>query len=372
MKRLLLLGGGHSHIEVVRRFGAEPPAGAEITLASPAGRVAYSGMLPGHIAGHYGSEDVHIDLERLCRRARVRFVRAEAVRLDLAGRAVHYRDGAAAPFDFLSLDVGSVPDVTVPGAAAHAVSVKPPSRLLAAWREIMAVAQHSPQSIVVVGGGAGGVELALAMEHRLRTMGARETALAVVTDSATLLPWAPRAARLAFAGLLAQRGIPLRCGSRVTAVEAGALQLENGTRLLASWIVWATSASAHPWLAGSGLATDDRGFVLVDDALRSTSHPYVFASGDCAHLVNHSLPKSGVYAVRQAPALARNLRDVMRGAVLARYRPQRRSLALVSTGDRQAVAIWGRFAVSGKWVWRWKDRIDRRFMATYHAAEMPA
>ena len=111
------------------------------------------------------------------------------------------------------------------------------------------------------------MELALAMEHRLRTMGARETALAVVTDSATLLPWAPRAARLAFAGLLAQRGIPLRCGSRVTAVEAGALQLENGTRLLASWIVWATSASAHPWLAGSGLATDDRGFVLVDDAL---------------------------------------------------------------------------------------------------------
>lgn len=354
-------------MEVVRRLGLVPPAGAEVTLASPERHVAYSGMLPGHVAGHYGFDEVHIDLERLCHRTGVPFVLAEADGLDLARREIHYRDGEKAQFDFLSLDIGSAPDATVPGASTHAISVKPASRLLAAWEKIMAAAAHSPQSIVIVGGGAGGVELALAMEHRLGKTG-RGTLLAVVTDSGTVLPQHSRAARNALTSLLAQRGISLHCGTRVTAVDAGVLRLESGAHLAARWIVWATSASAYPWLAASGLATDDRGFVLVDDTLRSTSHPCVFASGDCAHLVHHSLPKSGVYAVRQGPVLAGNLRNVVQDAPLERYIPQRRALALISTGGRHAVATWGPFAFSGRWVWLWKNRIDRRFLATYHAA----
>lgn len=368
MKRLLLIGGGHSHVEVVRRFGGAPFPGAEVTLVNPERHATYSGMLPGHVAGHYGFDDVHIDLERLCHRARVRFVLAEAAALDLAGGSIQYRDGAAEPFDFLSLDIGSAPDVAVPGAARHAISVKPASGLLAAWKRILATAHRSSQSIVIVGGGAGGAELALAMHHRLRTEGLTGTRLALITDTATLLPHHPRAARGAITRQLAQREIALHCGSGVARVEAGALQLENDVRLSADWIVWAISASAHPWLASSGLATDERGFVLVDDALRSTSHPFVFASGDCAHLIHHSLPKSGVYAVRQGPVLAGNLRSVVRQAPLEHYVPQRRALALISTGGQHAVATWGPFAISGRWVWRWKDRIDRRFMATYHAA----
>jgi selenide,water dikinase len=368
VKRLLLIGGGHSHVEVVRRFGIDPPADAEVTLVSPERHMSYSGMLPGYLAGHYGFNDVHIDLERLCRRARIRFVPAEAAGLDLASRTLRYRDGVTAGFDILSLDIGSTPDASAPGASSHAIMVKPVSRLLASWERIRAAARQSPQSIVIVGGGAGGVELALAIEYRLRKEGLRGTTLAVVTDSAILLPQHPPAAGRALAGCLARRAITLHCGSRVEALEAGVLRLQNGKRVAAGWIVWATSASASPWLCASGLSTDARGFILVDDTLRSTSHPFVFASGDCAQLAHHSLPRSGVYAVRQAPVLAWNLRSAVRGAPLGRYIPQRRSLALISTGGRHAVATWGPIVFSGRWVWRWKDRIDRRFMATYHAA----
>lgn len=371
MKRLLLVGGGHSHVEVVRRFGIVPPPGTEVTLISSERHMPYSGMLPGHIAGHYGFHDMHVDLERLCRFAGIRFAVNEATGLDPIRRLLHCRDGGVAAFDILSLDIGSTPDV-VPGAATYAISVKPVPRLLQAWERILLAARQTPQSIVIVGGGAGGVELALAMEHRLRNERLRETTLAVVTDHQTLLPQHPPAAARLLERCLEHRAIALHRGSRVEAVEDGALLLQNGRRLAARWVVWATSASAQPWPASGGLETDARGFVMVDDTLRSTSHPCVFASGDCAHVAHRSLPKSGVYAVRQGPVLAENLKRAARGAGLERYHPQRRALALISTGDRHAVATWGRLAFSGQWVWRWKDRIDRRFMAAFRSGESPA
>jgi selenide, water dikinase len=368
VKRLLLIGGGHSHVEVVRRFGMAAPAGVEVILVSPEPHMPYSGMLPGYIAGHYSLGDIHIDVAALCRQAGIRYVPAEAARLDLARRTVDCGTGGEMEFDVLSLNLGSTPDASVPGSLAHAIPVKPVPRLLWGWEHILAAARREPQSVVVVGGGAGGVELALAMEYRLRTECPPGTTLAVVTDGATILPGHPRAAHSAFVKFLARRAIALHIEARVNAVEAGGLRLESGARIAARWIIWAISASAPPWLAASGLATDARGFVSVDDTLRSTSHSCVFGSGDCVQFAHRSLSKSGLYAVRQGPVLATNLRNAVGGAPLQRYFPQRRSLALISTGGRHAVATWGSIALGGRWAWRWKDWIDRRFMATYRVA----
>ncbi len=366
VKRLLLVGGGHSHVEVVRRFGSSPPRGADVILVSPDRYTSYSGMLPGLIAGHYGFHDCHIDLEKLCRAARVTFERAEVTALDLANNRARFKDGGEQAFDLLSLDIGSTPDTaSVPGSLHFAVSVKPVAALLAAWESMLAAARLAPQSIAIVGGGAGGVELAAAMHHRLQAEGAVASRLSIVTDAPVILPAHPPGVRRVFERLFAERGIALHCASRVVTIEAGVLHLENGARLGAGWIVWATAASAHAWLKSSGLVTDARGFVSVNDTLRSASHPHVFAAGDCASMANRSLPKSGVYAVRQGPPLAENLRRALAGMPLIRYSPQRWALALISTGGRHAVASWGGMALSGRWVWRWKDRIDRGFVVRY-------
>jgi len=369
VKQLLLAGGGHSHVEVVRRFGVAPPRGAGIVLASPTRYAAYSGMLPGLIAGHYEFQDCHIDLEALCRSAGVTFRQTEVTGLELARNRAVFKDGSEMLFDWLSLDVGSAPDTT--GAAGRfdrVLPVKPVSALLAGVDKLVAAARVAPQNIVTIGGGAGGVELTLAVHHRLQDRHRAGMRFSLVTDAPAILPSHPAAARRLFERLLTERGIGLLCGSRAVGAETGMLRLENGTRLAADWILWATSATAPAWFAASGLATDARGFILMNDALQSVSHANVYAAGDCASLSGHALPKSGVYAVRQGPPLAANLRNALAGISPVRYSPQRYALSLVSTGDQRAVACWGPVVASGGWVWRWKDRIDRRFIARYRDA----
>jgi selenide,water dikinase len=371
MKQLLLLGGGHSHVEVIRRLGLSPPHATRIVLVSPGRHTPYSGMLPGFVAGHYAFDECHIDLERLCGRANVHFHAAEAVAIDPQRKAVMLHDGTSLKYDVVSIDIGSTPPAhAVPGALEHAVHVKPVARFLKAWDAICEAAQHTRRAprIAVIGGGAGGVELALALHYRL--LGARPTQAPIVrifTDTdAILAGHAARAVRI-IARVLAERGITVHRQARATAVEPGRLHTATGASFEADHFIWVTGASAPPWIAESGIGTDAAGFVLVNAQLQSVSHPDVFAAGDVASMSGHRLPKSGVYAVRQGPPLAANLRQALVAGALYTYEPQTSSLSLISTGNRYAVASYRRFAFEGVWVWLWKDRIDRRFVHRYRA-----
>ena len=370
MKRLVLLGGGHSHVEVVRRFGAAPLADTDIVLVSAERESVYSGMLPGFVAGHYAFSDCHIELEPLCRAARVEFLRASAVGLDPAARRVRCSDGTTLDYDVLSFNIGATPYTdAIAGAFEHGVPVKPLRRFVNAWTSIHEAVRrpNDPVTIAVVGAGAGGVELILALHHRfcVDAGGASRVALHLLTDAATILPDHPPAVRDKLERILHERGIQVHKGNRVTAIGATLLHRAHGVPLPARHTILTTSARAPGWLAGTGLQTDPRGFVLVNRALQSVSHPHVFAAGDVASMEGHSLPKSGVYAVRQGPPLAENLRRALASRPLLAYTPQASALALISTGNRYAVASWRGFAVEGRWVWRWKDRIDRRFIARY-------
>ena len=369
MKRIVLLGGGHSHVEVLRRFGLAPAAGAELVLVSPHRWTPYSGMLPGLVAGHYTFEETHIDLERLARFAGARLLPTIATGLDLAARTARLADGAVVEFDLVSLDIGSAPATAgIPGAAAHALGVKPVGAFLRAWDALIERASAGTlKRGIVVGGGAAGIEMVLAMQHRIGAATGRRDAVEwhLLTDVNVLLPAHGTRVRRIFRRLLAEREIEVHLSSRVARVEPGVVYAANGYRVAGDFILWATGAAAPPRLAGSGLAVDDRGFIAVDETLRSTSHPHVFAAGDCATILGHPRPKSGVYAVRQGPPLAANLRAAAAGRPLERYVPQARALALISTGDRYAVAARGSWALEGGWVWCWKDWIDRRFMRRY-------
>lgn len=370
-QRLLLIGGGHSHVEVIRRWGLAPLPGVAVTLVSPDRHTPYSGMLPGHVAGHYSHAECHIDLQLLCDAAGIRFAAGTVSTLDLARNLALRADGSLQELDVVSVDTGSTPVLSpIPGAMEHGIAVKPVAQFLQRWHALHRAALTAPRElhVVVVGSGAAGVEMALAMQHRIIADGGRARFTLIGSDPDILVQH-PRAVRRRFAALLQTRGIAVLARSAVRRALAGALILEDGAHIDCDEVLWVTGAAAPAWPRGCGLQTDGAGFIAVNRHLQSLSHPGVFAAGDVATMIDSPAPKSGVYAVRQGPVLAENLRRALRGEALVAYHPQPRALALISAGSRDAVASYGPFSIAGAWVWRWKDRIDRHFMQRYQRPE---
>lgn len=366
MKRLVLVGAGHAHARVLREFASRAPRDAEIVLASSVVQAPYSGMMPGWLAGHYRWEDCTIDFGRLAQAAGARLVRADACGLDPDRRELTLEDGTRLDYDLLSLNVGStLRPPALPGSIV--LPLRPLACLRERWRDWCAALPslpNRPLRIAMVGGGAAGVEMLLAAQWRLaRIAPTREFQFALYTRSDRLLPAAPPDVSARLSALCAARGIELHYNQ---SVDAGGHALDRTPDL----IFWAAGAQAVSWLRSTRLAADAHGFIEIDPALRSTSHSNVFAVGDCAGWKT-PLPKAGVYSVRMGPVLAANLRNAAESRPLRAYRPQARFLALISAGDRRAVASWGPFSFSGEWVWRWKDWIDRRFIQRYALDQAP-
>lgn len=353
---LLLIGGGHSHVQVLKAFGMAPLAGLRLTVLAREAQSPYSGMLPGYVAGWHEWDDLHIDLGPLCRFAGARLIDGEAAGLDLDGNRVHCEGRPPLRFDLLSVNCGAVPDAP----AGAGVPVKPIGGFLPAWEAAKKNVRAGDQ-LVFVGGGAGGVELALAARRALgKTVEIRLVA-------AEFLPGHGVLAKRLLRRKLAQADIGLIKGtvSAVGAEQGRSLQLADGGELPFDQLFWVTGVTAPDWVRDSALAADPKGFIRVDAGLRSISHSRVYAAGDVIQFADRALPKSGVYAVRAGPLLADNLRRAAQGRTARIFKPQRRFLSLIGTGDGGAVASWGPFAAQGRWAWRWKNWIDRRFMARY-------
>lgn len=355
---LVLVGGGHSHALVLRSWGMKPLPGARLTLINPRPAAAYSGMLPGHIAGHYTRDALEIDLVRLARFAGARLVLGAAEGIDLSRGEVHVAGRPPIGFDLTSIDVGittAMPEI--PGFDEFAVPAKPLEQFAAAWQSFL---QNSgPASVAVIGGGVAGAELILAIGHALSQAGRHAKLHLIERDTVlTALP-ARSAPRLRAA--LEQAGVTLHEGAKVQAITQDGVTLD-GHEIAADFVCGAAGARPHSWLAETGLAQQD-GYLSIDPQLR-TSDPRVFAAGDCAHMPFSPRPKAGVYAVRQAPVLAQNLRMALRETgTLKRYHPQKDYLKLVSMGGKSALGDRLGLSFAGPWVWQWKDRIDRKFMS---------
>ena len=367
MKRVVLLGGGHAHVHLLQDFAREPLAGAELTLVTPYARQMYSGMVPGLVAGHYGVDDCVIPLAPLAAAARVRMVEAAATALDAGARQVTLSDGQTLGYELLSVDTGPVMDRDgLPGAREHGLFVRPIEEFVRHFDTLLARAADAVLDLAVVGGGAAGVELALALAWRLEHDATLRPGSRVGLVSGGPMPLAGFSARVQ------QRARTALRRARVTVLNdscvevlPGQLRLAGGARVACDLPLIAIGTSAPAWLAPSGLALDERGFIATGPTLQSLSHAEVLAAGDVATRSDAPHPKSGVYAVRAGPPLALNLRRLAGGGELATYRPQQRTLYLLSLGDRRAVASWGPWSAQGRWVWRWKDRIDRGFIAKY-------
>jgi len=326
----------------LRSLADKPLYGARITLVSPYPKQVYSGMLPGLLAGHYRRAEAQIDVAALAERAYVEFEQGEVQRFDAQARLATLKDGRNFGYDFASINAGSRIDTSLPGAQ-HALAVKPFDHFLSQLRLAARVA--------VVGAGAGGAELAMALRHR----GAQVT---LYSDK----PLMPPALAERVIGQLRRRKVDFRPGMPVTAIEPGPVVIAGAARQEFDLVVLATGATALPWLQGSGLALDERGFALAHPTLQSVSHPEVFAIGDCATLRDSPHPKSGVYAVRHGESLIANLRRLFAMQPLEPYVPQKHALLLLSCGARYAIAQRGNWGAQGRSLWWLKDRIDRQWM----------
>ncbi len=375
VKDLVLVGGGHSHVIVLKRFGVRPMPGVRITVICRDIETPYSGMLPGLVAGHYTSDQVHIDLGPLCRFAGARFYHDEVLGLDLERQTVLCKRRPPVHYDVLSIDIGSTPDVSgVTGASENVVPVKPISNFVGRWEALVArvLASDRRLAIGVVGAGAGGTEILLAMQHglrsRLRALGrsAHEPEFHLFVSGDEALATHAAKVRAAFTQVFEERGIHVHRNARVSRVDRACVHTADGAVVELDEVLWVTQAGTQKWLAAAGLECVDGGFVAVHDTLESTSHHNVFAAGDCATVLEHPREKAGVFAVRQGKPLERNLRRALRGQRLKAFAPQKRFLSLISTGDRCAVTSRdGLATLRGDWVWRWKDWIDRRFMRKF-------
>ena len=370
---IVLLGGGHAHVFVLRAFGLRPEPGVQLTLVAKELAAPYSGMLPGFVAGHYTLDQCHIDLARLCRFAGARLIHGEATGIDRATREVAIKGQDPLAYDVLSIDVGITPDLDhIDGAAEHALAVKPVSLFAAKWQELerRALLADGARTFAVVGGGAAGVELVLAAAHRLRgASGERGLDPAafrfrLIAGHCLLPGHNPRAGRLT-ALALARAGVEVIAGDHASRVTREAVELVSGRTIKAGAVLVSTKAAAPGWFGATGLALTADGFIATTGALQVTNDDNVFAVGDCASVARYPRPKSGVFAVRQGPAVAANLRRRVRGESVVPFVPQETTLALISLGGKRAIAAYGGFAAAGNWAWSWKDRIDRAFIAKF-------
>ena len=361
-QQLVLLGAWHAHVQVLVQLAEQPLPGVQITLVSPYPRQMYSGMVPGFIAGHYTLEDCVIPLEPLVRRSGVRWLQTSAVALDAEQQSIALADGSTLHYDWLSVNTGPVQDrdraeQALPGSREHGLFVRPIEHFTSLWPKVAQMGRKQALRIAVIGAGAGGIELAFALRHRMP-----QAAVNLLSGSAPPGANYPMAVQRRLQLALTQRGITI-VQEAATSIDAEAVYLRSGAALPCNVALLATGTNAPAWLVSSGLALDESGFIAVDEYQRSTSHQWVFAAGDVSTRMDQTLARSGVYAVRAGPALAYNLAAATRGSALQPHKPPQATLNLIACGDPFAIGTWGRFSAQGRWVWWLKDWIDRRFMA---------
>jgi pyridine nucleotide-disulfide oxidoreductase family protein len=365
MKRLLLAGGGQAQMFVLRELARRRPKDVEVVLVTPYDRQIYSGMLPGWVAGHYQLPELTIPLAPLAQAAGVQVLTSRIVGVDLAARTA-YTSGGAIEFDLLSIATGSVLDFdAIPGSGDYALPLRPLENFVTGWQRIYmhVLSARDPIRLTIIGGGAGGTEIALAVMYRLRTV-QDAVRVQLVTGDVPILPGHGERARTLIRDALLHYGVRL-IAANATQLEPDTVVLEDGSTLASDATMLITGPAAESWPGRAGLATDELGFITVNEHLQSVSHPIVFAAGDTASFQHAPRARSGVYAVRAGPPLANNLLASLEGAPLRAYHPQRRALYLISTGAQHAVASWGPWAVGGGWLWQWKDRIDRAYIAQF-------
>ena len=360
-QHLVLLGAGHAHLHLLSTLAAQPLREVQVTLIAPGPRQLYAGMLPGFVAGHYALEDCVIALEPLLGNTGVRWLSQRAAALDASTRSVTLNDGSTLSYDWLSVNIGLVQDrqqieQAMPGAHEHGLFVRPMEAFAALWPRVVALATSRALRVAVIGDCAFSVELAMAIRHRLPG-----SSVTLIGGGTAVAANYTAAVQQRVLKALKRRNITVLADLAV-GMDESQVFLASGARLACDVPVLASAAQVPPWLGDSGLALIEPGLIAVDACQRSSSHANVFAAGEVSTQMNRPLARNAVYAVRAGPALANNLVAAVAGSEPSPRTPPKNSLNLLSCGERQAIAGWGKHAVQGRWVWWLKNWVDKAFI----------
>lgn len=362
MKHLVLIGGGHAHLAVLSALAKQQNPQLHLTLITPQPQQTYSGMLPGWLAGHYSLDECQINLPPLLAAAQGQWLLDQVTRLNPAQQTLETAEGRIIHYDLLSINIGSE-TALAPHQVARLIPIipiRPLERLISTWPSILKAAQQHPYQLAVLGGGAAGVELALAIQYAFQQQAPQAT---VHLIAPSLLADHSLGVQKRVQHRLLQAGVHLHL-SRAS-LQSEYLELANGEQLHVEHIIAATGAKAPDWLANSGLSLDEQGYIAVNAHHQSLSHASIFAAGDICSRVEPQFKRSGVHAVYAGKLLAYNLPAFINHQPLKIYQPKQRSLYLLATGPKQAIASWGAWSAEGAWVWRWKNYIDQKFMQQY-------
>lgn len=363
--KIALIGGGHSHVAVLADWARHGRPADRVLLLTPHPFLRYSGMVPGWISGEYPCDAGLVDLATLAKAAGADLVLDRCVAIDPETRTALTLENGVIGFDLASIDVGGVGRAAdMLGRDDRLIDVRPIERFVARIDGRLDDAKR----VAVIGGGAGGVELAFGLRNRVsgnRDGPSRRPKVTLIAGERGLLPDLSGAVRRKVAAQLDHQGIDL---VTVDAWLERCVLMAGEVEVPADLIVAAVGSGAPDWPGAGGLAVDNAGFIAVDRFQRSISHPHIFAAGDCAQRMDRRVDHAGVHAVHTGPVLAENVRAAIKGqAPTHSYRPRPASLYLISTGQGEAIASYGPFAVQGRMVARLKAWIDKRWIATYAA-----
>ena len=359
---LVLIGGGHAQIAVLKAFGMRPLEGVRLTLVTDVLMAPYSGMLPGYVEGHHSLEDMHINLLKLARFAGARLIKRTVSDIDFDKQNILLDGGLNLHYDVLSLNNGAVPaPESIKGTTLNGITVKPISHFL----EKMPDASALRGDFGVIGGGAAGCELAISLYHHYQ-LGAKNIALHLFSRSERVLPTAPKKASMRMQSALARHNITIHHRANVEEITSDTVILEAGNKIPAAHIFVVTAARPASWISNLKLSHCEDGYISVRPTLQTVEYDNVFAAGDVASMVGEPREKAGVFAVRAGPYLAFNLRSYIEQTPLKSFSPQTRYLALIGLGGKDALALRGNFVAQGAFWWHLKNWIDRRFMQKFN------
>lgn len=362
---LLLIGGGHTNIQVLKSFTMRPITGMRISLISDVINAPYSAMLPGFIASEYRFDEMHIDLVRLANFANARFINSTINSIDSENQLVHFNDRPSLSYDLLSVNTGITPDFTsIKGAQKYAVAVKPISHFLKCLPKLDGAIKSSSDSIAIIGSGAAGIELAFAFRERYNKKNIKPK-ISIIGNSDRFFPELSRSCHLTILKQFKKVDIDVYLGQAASQINKNSVILKSGLHLSASHTFIATGAKPAEWLKSSTISLSSDGYIEVNNSYQSISDKRVFAAGDISKIKHQPLPRSGVFAVRAGPVLAKNLRLALDKLPAKPHRQQSTHLSLVMLGSGLVMAKWGRLHIFAKWLWPLKKWIDQEFISEF-------
>lgn len=359
MTSIVLIGGGHAHLYVIKKLLIQATKLYQVTLVSPSRYQYYSGMFSGYIEGLYSEEEIRIDLKKLCERAKITFIQHKAERLDPANNLVFLDNGDSIYYDLISFNIGSF--TNTPANINDGMTIKPNHVL----PKIVQSLKHSEHP-VIVGGGASGIELSLSLQAYRNTRGQKHP-VTLISQSQLLNQYSSKISKQ-MVRIISKKNIVLSCHTKVISIHDQTVKTSSGVHIPYTSLLWLTGPKASPIFKLSNLQTDEKGFLSVRDTLQSTSHSNIFGAGDCVTIKHYpKLAKNGLYAIRQAPLLWNNIINYLKQKPLEPFQPQKRFLAIISTGNKEGFLIYAPFASHGRWQWKLKQYIDQSFIRSYQA-----